>query len=341
LEKSVLQNQIPEQMTAVVLHSYDGSEALRVEQRPVPKPGPNEVLIKVAATPINPSDLAFMEGRYGLPKATPVVPGFEGAGTVVAVGSGLMGRYLAGKRVACVSQSAGDGVWAEYVVTASSYVLPLAGAITLEQGAMSVVNPFTAVALLEIAKEGGHKTVINTAAAGALGQMIDRLGRQEGFEVINVVRRQAQVEQLQQKGAAVVLNSSSDGFAQELHDVCHQRRARLAFDAVAGDMTMQLLEAMPNRSRVTVYGALSGEPAQVLPGHLVFQEKVVDGFWLSSWLRQKSFRQSLLLWRRVQKLLATTLQSEIRARYPLAEVQQAVQDYEKQMTGGKVLIVPG
>jgi NADPH:quinone reductase len=243
LEKSVLQNQIPEQMTAVVLHSYDGSEALRVEQRPVPKPGPNEVLIKVAATPINPSDLAFMEGRYGLPKATPVVPGFEGAGTVVAVGSGLMGRYLAGKRVACVSQSAGDGVWAEYVVI---------------------------------------KTVINTAAAGALGQMIDRLGRQEGCEVIKIVRRQAQVEQLQQQGAAVVLNSTSDGFAQELHDVCQQRRARLAFDAVAGDMTIQLLEAMPNHSRVTLYGGLSLEPAQALPGHLFFEGKVVDGFWLSS-----------------------------------------------------------
>jgi NADPH:quinone reductase len=330
---------IPEQMTAVVLQSYDGAAALRVEQRPVPKPGPNEVLIKVAATPINPSDLLFLLGGYGFQKAAPVVPGLEGSGTVVAVGSGLRGRYLAGRRVACISQ--GGGLWAEYVVTSNNYVLPLAGDVTLEQGAMSVVNPLTAVALLEITKEGGHKSVVNTAAASTLGQMIDRLARQEGVGVINVVRREAQVELLKQQGAALVLNSRSDDFQQQFRDVCHQHRTRLAFDAIAGDMTSQLLEAMPRHSRVIVYGGLSRQAAQAPADQLIFQGKVVDGFWLSSWMRQKNFLQSLLLWRRVQKLLATTLKSDIRARYPLAEAQQAVLDYQKQMTGGKILIVPG
>ena len=82
---------IPDQMTAVVLDSYTGVNALRIERRPVPQPGPNEVLVKVAATPINPSDLAFLAGLYGFKKPTPVVPGFEGSGIVVAVGSGMMG----------------------------------------------------------------------------------------------------------------------------------------------------------------------------------------------------------------------------------------------------------
>ncbi len=103
------QTQIPDKMTAVLLDSYTGADALRVEEQPVPKPGPNQVLVKVAASPINPSDLAFLEGDYGFRKQTPVVPGFEGSGTVVAVGSGVMGKYLNGKRVACISQGKGDG----------------------------------------------------------------------------------------------------------------------------------------------------------------------------------------------------------------------------------------
>jgi NADPH:quinone reductase-like Zn-dependent oxidoreductase len=335
-------NQIPEQMTAVILTAYKGAEALRVEHRPVPQPAPHEVLIKVAASPINPSDLSFLQGIYGFQKPTPTIPGFEGSGTVVAVGSktGLMGRFLMGKRVACVTQDKGDGLWAEYAVTSVNFALPLDKAVNLEQGAMSVVNPLTAVALLDIAKKAGHKTIINTAAASVLGQMMIRLGQSEGIEVIGIVRRQAQVDLLKQQGAAVVLNSSEPDFAQQLHDVCQQHNVRLAFDAIAGSMATQLLDAMPNQSKVTIYGGLSEQPVKVTSTHTIFQNKVVDGFWLTPWVGQKSFLQSLLLWRRAQKLMLTALKTEVRARYTLQEAQQAVTDYEKQMTGGKLLIIP-
>jgi NADPH:quinone reductase-like Zn-dependent oxidoreductase len=335
------QSSIPDQMTAVVLDSYSGVQALRVEQRPVPKPGDNEVLVKVAAASINPSDLAFLEGHYGFKKPTPVVPGFEGSGTVVAAGSGMMSGYLNGKRVACVSQDKGDGSWAEYMVTRTGFALPLDKSVSLEHGAMSVVNPLTAMAFLTIVKEGGHKAIVHTAAASALGQMVNRLGMREGFQVINIVRREQQVDLLKQQGAAIVLNSSEPVFDRQLADVCQQHKVRLAFDAVAGSMTMRLLEAMPAGSKVTVYGGLSYEPAQAEPGHLIFQNKCVDGFWLTLWLAKKNFMQSLMLWRRAQKLLSTELRSEVRARFVLQEARKAVMDYQGHMTGGKVLFIPG
>ena len=107
---------IPEQMTAVILDSYSGAKALRSEKRPLPRPGKDEVLVKIAAAPINPSDLAVLTGHYGYKNPPPFIPGGEASGTVVAVGPGMMGRYFLGKQVACLSQ--GDtGVWAEYVVT--------------------------------------------------------------------------------------------------------------------------------------------------------------------------------------------------------------------------------
>jgi len=335
------ENQIPDQMKAVVLDSYSGVEALRVEQRPVPRPGKNEVLIRIAAASINPSDLAFLEGQYSLKKPTPAVPGFEASGTVVAAGSGMMGRYLDGKRVTCLAQDKGGGAWAEYMVTNTGYAMPLDESLSLEQGAMSAVNPLTAIALLTIAKKGGHKAIVHTAAASALGQMISRLSLREGVQVINIVRREAQVDLLRQQGATIVLNSGEPDFDRQLHDVCHQLKARLAFDAVAGPMTMKLLEAMPAYSKVTVYGGLSFEPAQADPGHLIFQNKSIDGFWMTTWMARKNFLQSLMLWRRAQSLISTELRSEVQARYSLDDPQKAVMEYQNQMTAGKVLFIPG
>jgi NADPH:quinone reductase-like Zn-dependent oxidoreductase len=91
---------VPEEMNAVVLDAYDGPASLRVARRAVPKPGPGQVLVKIAASPMNPSDIAFIHGNYGFRSPPPVVPGQEGAGTVVAAGEGVIGRYFLGKRVA-------------------------------------------------------------------------------------------------------------------------------------------------------------------------------------------------------------------------------------------------
>jgi NADPH:quinone reductase-like Zn-dependent oxidoreductase len=335
------QIQVPDQMTAVILDSYTGVDGLRVEQRPVPQPGKDEVLVKVAASPINPSDLAFLDGEYGFKNPPPVIPGGEGSGTVVAVGPGPMGRYFLGKRVACLSQGAGSGMWAEYVVTtAKGGALPLHESVSLEQGAMSIINPLTASAFLEIAKKGGHKAIVLTAAASSLGQMVNRLARSEGVQVINIVRRDAQVDMLKEQGATVVLNSSEAGFDQLLQDACHQAEAHLAFDAVAGPMTGRLLDALPPHSKVTVFSCLSYETTQAGADHFIFEEKAVDGFWLGPWINNMNLIQILMLWRRAQKLMAAELRSEVRARYPFLEAKQAVQDYLSQMTGGKILLIP-
>ena len=332
--------QIPQTYNAAILDSFSGAEGLRIVQRSIPELKPNEVLVKVAASPINPSDLSFLEGHYHSKKTPPVVAGFEGSGTVVAAGKSTMARRLLGKQVACLSQDTEDGVWAEYMVTTSRLALPLHKSVSLEQGAMSVVNPLTALALLTISRKGNHKTIVQTAAAGTLGQMIFRLCKKAGIRVINIVRKDTQVDLLKGQGAEIVLNSSDQDFQQALSEACHDYDAHLAFDAVAGSLSFQLLEAMPSKSRVSIYGGLSQEAAMVHPGHLIFQEKVLDGFWLTSFLTQLSILKFLSVWRQGQKLLSNELRSEIRVQYPLKETKAAVLDYQNQMTGGKVLIRP-
>ncbi len=334
------ENQIPDQMTTVVLESYSGVAALKVEQRSVPMPGQNEVLIKIAASPINPSDLSFIEGLYNIRKPAPVIPGLEGSGTVVASGGGFMANYLLGKAVACTASAKDNGVWAEYMLCGIDSVFPLNKSLSLEQGAMSIVNPLTALALVSIAKNAGHKTIVHTAAASTLGQMLIRLGRNQGIEVINIVRRMEQADFLKEQGAGLILNSSDAHFSTKLREICHAKHARLAFDAVSGTLTGQLLEAMPANSKVTVYGGLAGEAVLAHPGQLITQNKEIDGFWLSPWLAKKSMLAKIHFWRKAQKLMISDLRSDVRARYPLEEIKKAVMDYQHHMTGGKVLIVP-
>jgi NADPH:quinone reductase-like Zn-dependent oxidoreductase len=131
--------------------------------------------------------------------------------------------------------------------------------------------------------------------------MVNRLARQRGVQVINIVRRDAQAETLHRLGAEHILNSASPDFDTQLRDRCRQLDARLALDAVAGAMTARLLNAMPPEARVVVYGGLAGELISVNPGELIFSHQRVEGFYLPRWIA----RQNPLALLAMQNLLAT------------------------------------
>ena len=330
---------IPDVMTVVVLNSYSGVDALQIEKRPVPKPGRNEVLVKVTFAPINPSDLASLIGYYGLKHPTPIVPGGEGSGEVVSAGPGFMASYFLGKKVACSGWGTGGGVWSEYVVkSVKGGVLPLNKSLSLEEGALSIINPLTASAFIDISKKEGHKAIVLTAAASSLGKMVNRLGRNERIQIVNVVRRDAQVELLKAEGADIVLNSNEVGFEQRLLDACHQTDSHLAFDAVAGQLTNLLLKAMPPNSKVIVFSALSKQAVHASPDLLIFEDKRIDSFWLGPWISKQNRVKMMLLWKRTQQQIPSHLKSEIRKIYPLQEMKEAIRDYKSQMTGGKILL---
>ena len=337
-------NDIPKTMRAVQLTNYDGRpESISLSDNlPVPRPAAGQVLVKVAASPINPSDLAFLMGMYGFKKPLPCVPGFEGSGTVVATGSGAMARFLKGKRVACTVADARlpGGMWAEYVVTTAAMCVPLAKNVSLEQGAMMLVNPFSAWAMVEEARKAGHKALVQTAAASALGKMVVRLGRRFDLPVISIVRRAEQGEALKQIGAQHVLDSSEADFDARLKDMCHQLSATYGIDAVAGELTGRVMKAQPKGSRMFVYGGLSLKPSEVDAGPLIFEGKVLAGFWVSAWLARKSIIEKLRIANKVQSLLASDLKSDIQAKLPLQEAPNAIDKYIRCMSAGKVLIIP-
>jgi NADPH:quinone reductase len=331
-------------MRAVQLRDYDGKPgSLGVAEVPLPSPGPGEVLVKVFASPVNPSDLMFITGNYGFKKPLPATPGFEGSGTVIATGSGFMAKLMKGRRVACAAADAkvSGGLWAEYAVTSAQFCIPLAKTVEMEHAATMLVNPLTAWALVDTARKGGHRAAVQTAAASALGRMVVRLGQRFRLPIINLVRRAEQVELLEGMGAEHVLNTTTPGFDDELRRICHKLGATISFDAVAGEMSGRVLRAQPRRSRMLVYGGLSLKAAEIDPGSLIFEEKHVEGFWLSSWLGRRNLLSQLRVARQVQGMLGGDLKTGIRARLPLEKAAEGLSQYMADMTAGKILIMPG
>lgn len=323
------------QMHAVQLEREGGP--LVVRELAVPRPGGGEVLIRVAAAPLNPSDLGFLAGTYVVQRPLPVVPGFEASGTVVGAGGGLFARLLVGRRVAFAV--AGGGTWAEYAVAPAMRCIPIGRGIPMDQAAMLIVNPLTAIAFFDIARRGGHRAIVSNAAASALGRMVIRMGRARGIPVINVVRRAEQVELLRSLGAEHVLSTHEEDFAARLRDLAQRLRATLFLDAIGGRHTGVLVEAAPFGSTILAYSALAGEPSVFGPRTLIGGDKKIVAFYLGHWMARKGLWRTVADIARVRRLVGTELQSTVAKRFPLSRAQEALESYRSHMTAGKVLLV--
>lgn len=341
-------NSLPTEMRVLELSaSHDdlatAVRGLRVVRKHVPQPRRGQVLVQMAAAPCNPSDTLFLQGRYGVRKLLPAAPGWEGAGTVVASGGGWLANWMLGRRVACGGQTDGDGTWAEYYVCNAARCAPLRRDLDFDQAACLLVNPLTAWALVETARRGRHRAAIQTAAASQLGRMIIRLARHLGLPLIAAVRRGAQIDELKALGAPHVLDIESPGFNDELRRLSAKLGATIAFDAIAGPMPGRLLRAMPPRSAVLVYGALSNHNCSDLdPIDLLFRDQRVEGFYLGNWIERQGLLRRLRLVRRVQALVvAGVLTTTIAHRLTYDDVPGQLMACLQSGTAGKVLIVPG
>jgi len=157
---------------------------------------------------------------------------------------------------------------------------------------------------------------------------------------IPVVRRPEQVALLKANGALHVLDSSAPGFDDQLRSLCQQFKIRLAFDAVGGDLTSRVTAAMPARSKVIIYGALGAEACQMRAFDLIFEDKKMEGFWLSQWIKGIGLWPKWRMARAAQKLLSSDLSTRVQARFPLEKVQDAISFYKENRSSGKVLLIP-
>eukprot|EP01087_Luapelamoeba_hula_P017024 TRINITY_DN5324_c0_g1_i2.p1 TRINITY_DN5324_c0_g1~~TRINITY_DN5324_c0_g1_i2.p1 ORF type:complete len:394 (-),score=86.76 TRINITY_DN5324_c0_g1_i2:163-1344(-) len=339
-------SEIPKKMKAVRLvkhiqkfpDSVEGmQEYLQVQDDvDVPVPEHGFVLVRVERVPINPADLSGLKGSYNATDRPnlPTTPGREGSGTVVANGGGLIGWRLVGKRVA----AAHSGLWAEYVCVPATACIVLPDEVSWEAGASAWVNPMTVIGFLDVAASGGHKSLVHTAAGSALGKMLIAQAKLEGVDVIGVVRREEQVEELKQLGAAAVFSTSNEKWKEEFKAKCAELNTTLAFDAVAGETTGYVLHNMPKGSVIHVYGGLSEQPCTIPPGDFIFQKKRVEGFWVSEYLRSRSVMRVYYWQRKIASLLNSSLGTSVSEVFPIDEVANAIVNYRGDMGKGKILL---
>ena len=314
------------------------SAVVRFEELPLPAPRWGEVRVRMLASPINPSDLLFIEGRYGLKPDFPATPGFEGVGIVEESGGGLLGWLRKGKRVAVLG--ARTGTWAEQAIAPARQVIPLPDSLPDDQAATFFVNPATAILLVtQVMKVPPGAWLLQTAAGSALGKMVIQLGKVIGFKTINVVRRREQVEELKSFGADVVLVTEDGPLREQLRAATGLIGVAFAIDPVGGNLGSQVIDCLTDGGELILYGLLSGEPIRVDPRVLISGSKTVRGFWLADWAKHSSVVQKLRLIRTIRRFLQSgTFHTDVVKQYPLAEVNEAVVHAAKAGKGGKILL---
>jgi NADPH:quinone reductase-like Zn-dependent oxidoreductase len=314
------------------------AEVLSVRDVPQPVPARGEVLVRMLASPINPSDLLYVHGQYGLKPRLPATPGFEGVGVVEASGGGVLGWLRKGKRVAVVND--GRGNWAEYTVAKARQVIPVPDELPDEQAATFFVNPATAVAMTRhVLRVRPGEWLVQSAAGSTLGKMVIRLGKRSGFKTANVVRRREQVEELKAIGADAVLVEADGPIDEQVRKLSGGPGAKYAIDPVGGAVGSQLVAALGAGGRCLLFGLLSGEPVTVDPRLLITGSKSVEGFWLADWAKRQSIPTMLRLFKQIRGLIADgTLHSDIAATYSLDQITQAAAHASSGAKGGKVIL---
>ncbi|MXP09959.1 zinc-binding dehydrogenase [Pseudoblastomonas halimionae] len=354
----------------------DGTLTLEIAESTFPDPTGNQVLVKMEAAPINPSDLAILTGAadfenadYSPGKVVAKMPepfnsgskarhgqrlpaGNEGAGTVVATGDAEMAKALMGQRVSCVPGTA----FSEYAIADATMCLPL-GDHSAEDGASSFVNPMTALGFVENAKMDGQNAILHTVGASNLGQMLNRICQEDGMDLVNIVRKPDQAELLKSQGAKHVVNSSDGDFMDQLKSAIDATGAFYGFDPIGGgkmvDSCFKAMEQVAVKQmteysrygsnqpkRMFIYGRLDVAPTTLTPSYGF-------GWTLSGWLLfpflQSAGRETMARMRkRVLDNLTTTFASSYKEKVDLEGMltKEAILDYRRMATGEKYLVTP-
>lgn len=325
-------------MQSVRFHEFgDPAEVLRVEEVERPAAGAGQVLVKMRARPINPSDLLTVQGLYGSLPVPPATPGLEGMGEVAELGEGVT-RLQAGQRVIPLGVA---GTWAEFIVAPAAQLIPVPDAVGDQTAAQFVVNPLTAwiMTVEELDLQPGE-WLLQTAAGSTLGRVVLQIAKQHGFKTINVVRRREQAEELKALGADEVICTDEEDIPERVREITGGEGLRKAIDAVGGETGAAVVSALGRGGVMLVYGRLSGQPMPLDGGRMIFASATVRGFWLGDWMRSAPpERQQAVTAEMLRSMATQEVVPPVEAEYPLSEVLAAVEHSERPGRSGKVLLV--
>lgn len=322
-------------INAAVYETYGNPpDVLRVETRPWPTPAADDVLVKMRAAPINPADLNQIEGKYPVRFALPATPGFEGAGVVVELGTGVKGLT----KGCLVLLPHNVGTWRDAVAVKAEDLVVVPEGIDTAQAAMLKINPLTAWRLLHdyVELQKGD-WLIQNAANSAAGRDVIQIARELGYKTVNAVRRAELIDELRAEGGDVVL-VDGEKLRDEVKSATGGASIRLALNSVGGDSALRLANCLAPGGTLVSFGAMSLQPLKIPTGLLIFKDLRFRGIWINKWYdnatpseRMETFRSLFDMARR------GLLKTKIEKAYSLSELKAAVTHAAQGKRGGKII----
>ena len=308
-------------------------EVLYLKESEMPQAKPHEVLIRVTARNINPSDIMFVRGMYGITPKLPSSAGFEACGVVEK--SDETGKVPVGTRVMFTA----IGTWKEYVCIPAALVIPVPAQMPDSVACQAFVNPMTAYGMIEDAGLEAGQWLLLTAGASAFGKFAIQMAKAKGIRVAATVRHESQKELLLDLGAELVINTTTEKLAKVIFEKT-EVGVDVVFDAVGGELGVKALSCLKQKGRMLVFGALALENLSINSGLLIFKNLRIEGFWLSSWIEALSAEQRMKAFQRVFGfLMQDDSKADVAATYPLADFKAALDAYEQAGRNGKILLV--
>lgn len=317
---------------AVMIDEYGGQTHMRSVPKPQPKEG--ELLVKMDASTINPSDLIFLQGGY-FQRPLPAVCGLEGTGHVVAANGAEVQSWV-GKRVTFFS---GYGTWCEFSTCHPSFCFEITADVPEQSAASGLINPLTAIGFIEHYKKAGCKGgIVHTAAASGIGKMLNRLCISNGINLLGVVRKQEQADIMLKEGITDVVITNGD-WAPKFKEVVEKKGYDCLFDALGGGpVTDTIISNMPTTSSFQIYGLLEGKPFTLSNTYLFFQGVQVTGFFITIWWGAASADVQKRVRENYSEYLKKDLSSTTALSICFNEIEKGLKHAKENPTNGKVLI---
>src|SRR5213080_660224 len=310
------------------------ADVLRVELRPWPTPALDEAVVKMSAAPINPADLNQIEGKYPVRPELPATPGFEGAGIVVELGSGLT-NLTSG---ALVILPHNVGTWRDAVVVKAEDLVVVPAGIEPVDAAMLKINPMTAWRLLHDyvdLKKGDW--LIQNAANSAAGRAVIQIAGELGYKTVNVVRRAELIDELRTEGGDLVL-VDGENLRDEVKGATGGAPIRLGLNAVGGESALRLANCLAPGSTLVTFGAMSLQPLKIPNGLLIFKDLRFRGIWINKWYDNATQAQRMEAFQHLFEMAKRgLLQTKVEKAYPMSEAKTAVAHAARGQRSGKII----
>jgi NADPH:quinone reductase-like Zn-dependent oxidoreductase len=263
-------------MRAVTFESFGNpADALTLGERPLPEPGAAQARVRMRMSPIHNHDLAIIRGVYGYKPPLPAVPGTEAVGTVDALGEGVT-HLKVGQRVMMAGASA---TWAECFLAPSAKLIPVPDAVPDSAACQLIAMPLSAMMLLEDLQLKAGDWMVQNTANGAVGKTVAMLAQARGINVVNLVRRDAGVAELQALGITHVVSTEQPGWEARVKDITAGAAILKAVDSIGGDAANQIMGVCAAGVTLVSFGAMSGKPLSIGADNLIFKQATVKGFW--------------------------------------------------------------